>query len=123
MSDRAPFCNITGVKIEGNPQLPGLQAIPRATDLQSLIRAVNTLTHNFNVINNFLTNPGPNVINNIDQGGKAQKPPVYQEVRSARVTREVTITDPDSGAEFTFNQIDAFTFADPRTGNKFSWRR
>jgi hypothetical protein len=123
----APVCKINPAP----PVFPSkplvLPAIPVATDLASLIAAVNALRQAFIAMNgqvnpnNTPGSPGGGFTANwpANKQGKANS---FTEVRPQRVTTTNRIYDPNNKQNYVdVQQITGLTFVDPTTQQTWTW--
>lgn len=98
----APVCNIQGTVQPPSASLPGLQPIPKATDLQSALKAIQALTNNFNYL---LSAPGN-----------------FTENPNLRTYKTVRVFQPGNSAVYVdVQQITSMTLVNPLTGQTIKW--
>lgn len=111
----APVCNINPKNPIPASKAPGLPSIPIATDLPSLIAAVNALRQ----LLLQLLGQIPASSNTI-----TVKPSNFIEAPNSRVTVQNTIYDPNDPTNETYvtvNQITHLEFIDPISGQTIVW--
>lgn len=126
MSDN-PFLSGDQGQSTDQPAAPFLPAIPvydGTTDgltatMGALIDAVNRLTGNGPPTNNIIR-PQPGTTKPTNQKKEKGKPGRFTEV--SRQKTPITVTDPNSGASLTYNQITKLTMKDNVTGETWEWR-
>ena len=130
MSDpnNAPICSIEPIIKPDQPDPSKYPPIPQATDLASALRAINALTQ---IVRNLTGQTGVTVVNNrfitniTGQGGKTippkpnKPPPVGRWVQSSITRKDVTITDPDSGASIVVSRVQNLVMKDTVTGEQW----
>lgn len=120
----APICNITPPAPPSVTPVTGLPAIPVATDLGSLIAAVNAIRQVLNQMNHVI----PTVIEGFSNTTKPQKknpkPQTanFQEVTTKRVTKTVKVSNPQDPTQYVMvKQITGLTFQNSQTKETITW--
>lgn len=120
----APVCKINPAAEPILPRPITPMAIPIATDLQSLIQAVNAMRQillNLNIpSNNTGTNGGGFIANN--PNGNPNKQANFQEVVQKRVTQKIRVFNANDKTQYVdVQQITGLTFVDPANGQTINW--
>ncbi len=98
-----PVCNVQGFVKEPDQKLSAFQPIPKATDLQSALQAIQAITNNFYTL---------------------MKSGNFTEVRNLRTFETVRIFNPDDTSQWVdVQQITGLTFRDPVTGRTIIWKQ
>jgi hypothetical protein len=98
-----PVCNVKGVVKFPDQKLNPFQAIPKATDLPSAIKAIQAITNNFNTLAKFGN---------------------YVEYQPARTFEIVRVFNPTNTAQWVdVAQITGLLFVDPVSGRTITWRQ
>jgi hypothetical protein len=119
----APVCNIAVKPPPGSPNLPGLQPIPKATDLASALKAIAALTSNFNALQSGLTKPKSSA-NPSSGGGFNTQGNNFVEERPLRVTQTVRIYNPQDNTQYVdVQQITGLVFKDSTSGQLLTFER
>lgn len=105
-----PFCNIRGTVLPGNPKAPGLQPIPKATDMNSIIKALEALTNNYNYLQQMF---------NSGKGDYFED----RNLRTTTVTRVYDRTDQTKQTYVDVAQITGAVFVNPITGQRLIWKQ
>lgn len=114
----APVCNNAAPLPvqQPDPALKNLPSIPEATDLQSLITAVNVMRR---MLNNML-NPGGVSGFRIQQ----HKQKGFKELRKYRVTKKTRVFNPNDHSQFVdVEQIVGMVMQDQSTGQVWQWQQ
>ena len=116
----APICYINPPPPSAEPVAATIPAIPVATDLQSVIQAVNTITQILRDMTN--QNPNPGRITDLVVNNK--KAANFTEVVGTRRTKLVKVTDPnDPNTYVVTKQITGLTFHNPVTKQNITWKQ
>lgn len=123
----APSCPIS--LSENPPGQAGLlyPAVPKAMDLPSVLRAVNTITQILQLITGQLppSSGGTGKMNTGGGGGAGKKKPPQKQTsnweETNRVTEIVKVVNPDDEDQFvTFKQIKSITMENQNTGEQIT---
>ena len=125
-----PTCQASFNEVVDQPTPQNTPSIPQATDLQSVIYAVQQLTQGYNQLTGRTGQPGQQGrTGQPGQQGRAGQAPKskigrFQELTQQRVTAKVKVyskQDPETFVEY--KQINAMTFKDTVTGEQWNWAR
>ena len=119
---QAPICYINPPAPTAEPIAPTIPSIPVATDLQSLIQAVNTIAQIIRTMNNQDPGPGQRItgltVNNEPKKHRSD----FHEVVQKRIVQKVRVYNPQNHKQYVdVNQITGLTFANKLTGQQIDW--
>ena len=118
----APICYINPPPPTAEPVAPTLPAIPAATDLQSVIQAVNTITQILRSMNN-QQDGGPQRFTDATVNSKKKRSD-FHEVVKKRIVKKVRVFNPQNKSQFVdVKQITGLTFANKLTGQEITWEQ
>lgn len=123
----APVCNINPPSPSAEPTVPSIPAIPVATDLQSAIRAINTMRGIIQTMTNQIANNNSGArTTSFKSSGSTKKNSDFAELTAKRTTATKKIyqnNDPSTGVFVEVKQITGLTFLNPVTGQRISWKQ
>lgn len=98
-----PVCNVKGPVKFPDQKLNPFESIPKATDLPSALRAIQSITNNFNTLARFGN---------------------YVENRNARAYEIVRVFNPNNTNQWVdVAQITRLLFIDPVSGRTITWQQ
>jgi hypothetical protein len=117
----APICYINPPAPSAEPVAPTIPAIPVATDLQSVIQAVNTIAQILRSMNNQQDLGPPQRLTDATVNSKKHRSD-FHEVVTKRVVKKVRVFNPQNKSQFVdVKQITGLTFANKLTGQQINW--
>ena len=103
MADTPIVCNVKGVVKFPDQKLNPFESIPKATDLPSALKAIQSITNNFHTLARFGN---------------------YVENRQARAYQVVRVYNPENTNQWVdVQQITGLLFIDPVSGRTITWRQ
>lgn len=98
-----PVCNVQGTVVFPDQKINNFQAIPKAVDLPSALKAIQAITNNFYTLS---------------------KSGNFVEQRQFRTFETVRVFNPDDTSQWVdVQQITGLVFQDPVTGRRLVWRQ
>lgn len=121
---KAPICHESRDEDFPVKQPSLIPNIPPATDLKSALAAIAALSNALRIITGRQTSRPPQPFQPSFENFTSTNSSRWQENRQARVIKVVRVTNPkDENQYVDVEQINGLTFADQKTGEKFSWKR
>lgn len=118
----APVCNVTPAKAPVVTPSTALPAIPVATDMPTLLSAVNTMR---NIIQRQANQIGSSFSAQAQPDKNKQKKPPnsgFNEIATKRVYKTVKVSNPKDASQYVYvKQIVGLSFENPQTKQTITW--